>query len=301
MSATVQGLPFRIGARTLASIPRRLRRVALSLDQSIEGAAPELPALVPGEHGYILTSLPDDALAGLTARGMIAQVRQRYARYWTDLGIGHDAWLAGLSGNARSALKRKRKKLEQHTDGMSILRYRSPAELAEFHALARPLAELTYQERLMGEGLPDDAGFLRDMYRLAGEDRVRAWLLLLGERPVAYLWCSADGATLRYDYVGHDPAFAELSPGTVLHAAAFADLFAEGRFRRFDFTEGEGQHKRQFATAGVACADLLLLRATWPNRAALAALRAWDGAVAATKRVATHPALGVAVKRLRRA
>ena len=130
---------------------------------------------------------------------------------------------------------------------------------------------------------------------------VRAWLMTLGGRPIAYLWCSAEGDALRYDYVGHDPALSEWSPGTVLHAAAFEELFAERRFRRFDFTEGEGQHKRQFATGGEPCVDLLLLRATAVNRAALGALKSFDGGVGALKRVAARPALAAFAKRVRRA
>ena len=68
------------------------------------------------------------------------------------------------------------------------------------------------------------------------------------------------GDTVIYAHVGHDPAFNDLSPGAVLQLEAMRDLFDEGGFARFDFTEGEGQHKRQFATGGVACVDLLLLR-----------------------------------------
>ena len=82
----------------------------------------------------------------------------------------------------------------------------------------------------------------------------------------------ARGAALRYEHVGHDSAWAALSPGTLLHAHAFAGLFAEKTFARLDFTEGEGRHKRQFATAGVDCIDLLILRPTSANRALLAAL-----------------------------
>ena len=54
------------------------------------------------------------------------------------------------------------------------------------------------------------------MLRLAAEDRVRAWLLEIGGVPAAYLYCPAESDTLLYQYVGHDPAFAELSPGSVL-------------------------------------------------------------------------------------
>lgn len=280
-------LRFQVGARTLASVPRRLIRVSWSLADVLAGRAPPMPPLGDTD-GWLVTSVPEALVGAIDARGCIAHVRQRYVRYWTDLTIGYDAWAASLSANARSGLKRKAKKLAA-AGRLEIRSYRDAAGLAAFHALARPLSALTYQERLLGSGLPDTPAFHGEMLAAAAADAARGWLLLLDDRPVAYLYGSERDGSLLYEFVGHDPAFGELSPGTVLHAHAFAELFAEGRFARFDFTEGEGQHKRQFATGGVACCDLLLLRPTLANRAALAALGAWDGAMARGKRWARHP------------
>ena len=275
-------LRFTLGARTLASIPRRLRRVALSLDDALAGTPPPLPPLAPREDGYHLTSWPTAAL--VPARGLLVQERQRYARYYVDLAAGEAAWLAGLSGSTRSSLKRKTAKFAGGA-APDVRRYRTPEELAAFRPLARAVSATTYQERLLDMGLPDDPRSLAEEATLAAADRVRAWLLFLRDTPVAYLWGSAEGGTLRYEYVGHDPAHAALSPGTVLMRAALADLFAD-RFTRFDFTEGESQQKRGLASAGVDCVDLLLLRPTLANRAALAALAGWDATVALGKRIA---------------
>ena len=280
-------LRFQIGARTLLSVPRRLRRVALSLDDALAGRAPVLPPLAPGQDGYLVTSLPDGA--ALSRHGLIAHVRQRYGRCWIDLAAGEAAWRAGLSANARAQLKRKAKKLGDHT----IERFRTAEEIAAFHPLARTVSAKTYQERLLGSGLPTDPA---ELLHLAAADRLRAWLLRVAGEPVAYLCCTAEGATLRYDHVGHDPAWNDRSPGAVLQAAALSDLFAD-RFTRFDFTEGEGQHKRQLATGEVACADLLLLRATPANRAALGALKGWDGLVAGVKRVEWLNKVGAKLRR----
>lgn len=293
MSASA--LRFQIGARTLAEIPLRLRRIALSLDQALAGHVPELPPLAPGEAGYLVTSLPD-ALS-LPWPG-IAFVRQRYTRYHVDFAIGAAAWRAALSGQSRATLKRKAKKLAAANGGtLDVRRYRTPAELAAFHPLARAVSQTTYQERLMGSGLPTDPAHGRE---LAAADAVRAWLLFLGDAPIAYLWCGADGETLRYDHVGHDPAHGDLSPGSVLLGEALADLF-DDRFRRFDFTEGEGQHKRALATGGVACRDLLLLRPTLGNRAAVAAVGGFDAAMRVAARAARAPALAGIARRIRRA
>ena len=272
-----------IGARTLLTIPRRLLRVAWSLDDVLAGSIRPLPPLGRAD-GYFLTSAPEALLGALSTAGFLIHVRQRYTRWHVDLTMGHAAWQAQLSANARASLRKKTKRLA--SDGMVDVRaYRTPAELAEFQSLARPLSAMTYQERLLDAGLPDTPAFQALATLLAEQDAVRAWLLFHEAAPVAYLWCGAEGDTLRYDYVGHDPAFAHLSPGTVLHAEAMRMLF-DDRFARFDFTEGDGQHKRQFATGGSPCADVLLLRPTLANRAASLTLAGFDALVAAAKRAA---------------
>lgn len=298
-------LRFQVGARTLASVRRDLVRVPLDLAAVLAEAVPVLPQLDRDADGYLVTSLPAghvEALRAAAAAGMIARVRQSYTRSYTDLTIGEAAWLAGLSANARAAMRRKAKKLAAASDGrLDVRRYATPEELAVFHPLARDCARLTYQERLMGAGLPDTPDFLGTMYRMAGEGTVRAWLLFVDGRLAAYLYCPVHGRTAIYEYVGHDPTLADLSPGAVLHAEAMRDLFADPAVDRLDFTEGDGQHKRQFATGGVACVDLLLLRRTPANRALLTALTGFDGAMAVAKRGVKRLGVERLTRKVRRA
>lgn len=278
-------IKFQIGARTLFSVRRRLVRVPLELRDVMAGEVPVLPPLPKGADGWSVTSLPEPLIPTVAAAAGIVFVRQRYTRYYTDLTIGFDAWFAGLSGNARSSLKRKRKKLAEVNEGeLDIRTYRTAQELAEFHGLARRVAERTYQEKLLGAGLPADVPFRAVMQGKGARGEAFGWLLFVGGSPIAYLYCPMTGGDVRYDYVGHDPSWGEWSPGSVLHMEAFRTLFAEPAALRFDFTEGEGQHKRQFATGGTACVDLLLLRDSRANRAVVAALQAFDGAVERVKR-----------------
>lgn len=296
-------LNFRIGARTVLRLRRTLVPVAMSLDAAREGRLPPLPPLPDEAQGYVITSLPEDRLEAMTlaSGGMIGFVRQRYTRYFADLTGSYDGYLATLSSSARQGVKRKAKKVAQASGGkLDVRRFRTALELQEFHGIARGIAVNTYQEKLMGEGLPDTPEFMRTMLDMAAADAVRAWLLHIDGKPAAYLYCPAAGETLIYEYVGHDAAFNDLSPGAVLQMEAFHDLFAEGRFARFDFTEGEGQHKRQFSTDGVACLDLLLLRPNLANRAATTALGGFNRAVAGGKALVEAAGLDGLSKKLRR-
>lgn len=290
-------LRFRVGARTLWSVKRRLHPVIGSLADALAGRAPALPPLGEAD-GWSVTSLPVELAPAFAASvpGAIVHERQRYTRYYVDLRIGADAWWARLGGGTRSGLKRKAKK----AGAVTVHRYRTPDELLAFHATARAIAAKTYQERLMGAGLPDDQSFVADMLATAAADRIRAWTLDVDGTPAAYLYCPVVGDDVIYDYVGHDPAFGDLSVGTLLQVEALRDLFAEAAHARYDFTEGEGQHKRTLSTGGVACVDLLLLRPTAANRAAVAALKAFDGAVERVKRVVARAGLEDWAKRVRR-
>lgn len=156
---------------------------------------------------------------------------------------------------------------------------------------------LTYQERLLEAGLPQDE--LPRLVEWAKRDAVRGWILFLDGRPASYLHCPAEGDTLVYAHLGYDPALAELSPGTVLQLEALRMLIDERRFRLLDFTEGEGAHKSRFATGAVDCVDLLLLKPSFANIAAARALTAFDAA-AAGKGVASRLGVESLARRLLR-
>lgn len=305
IAAAAGPVPLRvqIGARTLMTIPRRLVQVRLSLDESRNGAIPALPPLDLSADGYLVISAPADQAEAVAraSDGMLSFVRQRYTRWSTDLTTGFDAWFAGLSPNTRQQLRRKAKRLAAENGGVLDIRsFRTPDELARFHRQARRISQRTYQEKLLGSGLPDGPGFRAEMALLAAAGQVRAWLLCLAGTPIAYLYCPIIGDTVIYADVGHDPAFDTLSPGTVLQLEAFRRLFAERGLARFDFTEGEGQHKRSMATDGVACVDLLLLRPGLANRLTLLGMAGFDCGVALAKGAARRAGIGRLAKRLRR-
>lgn len=300
---TDTALPLRVGARTLLTVRRRLVRRRVGLEDALGGSIPPLPALAPDEHGYYLTALPAPIATQLAdgRSGLVAFVRQRYRRSFARLDLDFDTYLAGFSAKSRSTCRRKLKRLAERSGGaLDVRTYASEDELAAFHAMARAVSALTYQERLLDAGLPDGPEAMAEMRRLARAGRARGWLLFVDDRPVAYLYAPAEGAALLYAYLGYDPAFAEFSPGTVLQLEAMRLLMAEGRFRLFDFTEGEGQHKRLFATGGIDCVDLLLLRPTLSNRAIGHALGLFDNLVAVAKRAVTGLGLDAVLRSVRR-
>jgi CelD/BcsL family acetyltransferase involved in cellulose biosynthesis len=286
VTATI-ALPLRIGARTVARVKRRLLRVPLKLEQARLGGLPQLPPLPSEADGYLITSFPAEQLPGLLAAQptLVPFVRQRYQRCYAALDLRFDEYLETFSSRSRSTVKRKVRKLAEASGGKLDVRcYRSAQELDDFYRHARTVSAKTYQERLLSAGLPEGEAFLSEMRDLARRDAVRAWILFLNGEPISYLYAPAEGQTLIYAYLGYDPDHAALSPGTVLQYEAMRQLMEEGRFGLFDFTEGEGQHKRLFGTGSVECVDLLLVRRTLRNLVAGNLLNGFDAAIAHSKR-----------------
>lgn len=278
-------LRVEVAGRTLGHVRRRLRVMPYGLDAVLADRREDIPPA--GEDGWLFRSVPQSRLpelAGQTDDWLIA-VRQRYPRHYIPMeGTGFDDWWQGFSSKTRSTLSRKARRLaEQIEGGFTVRSYRTAAEVAEFMAIAGKLSGRTYQARLMQAGLPTSEAEIAAVVAAAAADDVRAFLLFVGDRAIAYLYLPVEQDILVYAHLGYDPDFGDLSPGTVLHVEAMRALYDEGRFRAFDFTEGDGAHKAQFGRASVACADVLVLRPTLRNRAALATMRGVDGAAAQGK------------------
>jgi CelD/BcsL family acetyltransferase involved in cellulose biosynthesis len=281
-------IDFTIGARRLLAVPRNLATWSFALEQVLARTLPEPPAA--GPDGLRILSAPSDRLAAIAATypGFVAGGRQDYQRHYIDMDQSFDAYMARFSGKTRSTLRRKARKLGEESGGYTITEHRTPAEMEAFLGAALPLSARTYQARLLDAGLPDSPSARCAMLEAAEDDRMRAFLLHAGGQAVAYLSLPVVGATLVYAHLGYDPDWARLSPGTVLQMDALERLFAEARYRWFDFTEGDGAHKAMFGTDSAACSSLVLLRPTLANRALLASRGAFDAGVAQAKALATR-------------
>lgn len=285
MQPVATQIRFLLGDRPVLAARRMLVPVAYGLDAILRDA-PLVAAPLPADaDGYRLQSAPVGRIAQAARDfpGLIASQPQMYARHYIDMASGYDGYLAQFSSKTRATLKRKMCKLADAGGGaLDIRSYHRPGELGAFFEAALPLSEQTYQARLLDAGLPGDAAFRAEARRLAEADNLRAYILFLEGRAVAYLYLPVVDDVLIYAYLGYDQASAQLSPGTVLQMHALEHLFAEQRFRYFDFTEGDGAHKALFGTDQVQCATVFLLKPTLANRILLAGQQGFNTAVEGT-------------------
>ena len=104
------------------------------------------------------------------------------------------------------------------------------------------------------------------MRALANADALRGSILFLEAKPISYLYLPIKDGRVIYGHLGFDPAFARYSPGIVLQLLALESLFSENSYQVFDFTEGDGAHKRLFSTTERYCGNVFYLRSTIKKR-----------------------------------
>jgi hypothetical protein len=258
-------LRFQIGDIRLGEVRLPLLRRSAALDElPLDlGDIPESPPDLGGAVGYVIWSRPlVRRLPVMTPRwDAIRYVPRQYRRFSIELSGGFDQYMAAFSGRTRSGLKRKlRKFADTSRSGVDFRQYRTPAQIECFFALARKVSSKTYQERRLKLGFPDHQEFFATAIALSKQDCIRGYILFLSSEPISYLYCTVRRDVVSYDHHGFDPAFAKLSPGTVLQLLALQTLFEEQRFSTFDFTAGEGCHKERFSTQSRLCGDVFVVK-----------------------------------------
>jgi CelD/BcsL family acetyltransferase involved in cellulose biosynthesis len=298
-------LTYRIGE--IAVFRKQFRALTLrthffDLTDNPAEPAPPFDRFRTGTEAIVTRSHPVPApLPVLTAEDdVLRYVVALYTRYHTDLAGDFEGYLAKFSAKSRGTLRRKVRRFVELGAGCEMRVYKRADEMEPFHRSAREVSALTYQERLLDAGIPTEREFLEELVRLAESDSVRAYVLFLHGTAIAYLCCLSSNGVLLYSYLGYDPKHADLSPGTVLQYLAFQSLFAEQRFRALDFTEGQGEHKKFFATHQTLCADICYFPDSIPVRFWIGLHRAFDRTSVAAAAMLDKVGLKARLKRLLR-
>jgi CelD/BcsL family acetyltransferase involved in cellulose biosynthesis len=96
--------------------------------------------------------------------------------------------------------------------------------------------------------------------RLAGRQQLIGHMLMLGERPIAYVHGYRLGGRYVLDDTGYDEEFAALGVGSALVFQAIQDLLERHPGETIDFGYGDNQYKRVLATRQDACGSLYAVR-----------------------------------------
>jgi len=275
-------IKFQLGDKTLLAPKLQLQVREIGLDDetpSVAEPAPPTDTLPVGSQGFLIRSLhvSKEQPTLLIKQDYICYVANQYQRYYIDMRQSFAEYKGKFSSKTRSTISRKVKKYAEHCGGdISWKIYGSAEEMSDFFHLARSVSVKTYQEKLLDAGLPNSKEFLMEMEKLAREGNVRGFILFYNDQPVAYLYCPISNGVLIYAFLGYDPEYMRFSVGTILQWLALEYLFEERCFSFFDFTEGQSDHKKLFATDSIRCVNVFFLRKNLPNLFLLQSHRAVD-------------------------
>jgi hypothetical protein len=121
-----------------------------------------------------------------------------------------------MSSTRRKHLKASIRKFQNHPAGEPrIVCYQYESELGRVFQDAEEIAKKTYQ-RGLGAGFADSPEVRMRLELAARKGWLRANLLYLGDRPVAFWIGMLYGGSFASEYMGYDPEFRQSSPGMFL-------------------------------------------------------------------------------------
>jgi hypothetical protein len=171
------------------------------------------------------------------------------AAQWHDVMIvpeGIDEVYRKMSSDRRIETRRRVKKLKTHPAGEPrIVCYRHEAELDRLFHDAEEIAKQTYH-RGLGVGFADRPDVRSRVELAAQKGWLRANLLYIGDRPIAFWIGMLYHGSFVSEYMGYDPEFRRFSPGMVLIMRViegFCGRASGDTVRELDFGLGHAEYK----------------------------------------------------------
>jgi len=165
-------------------------------------------------------------------------------RYLT-LPASFDEFVRGRSRKSRKHFRSHARMLEKDFAGkVRFQSVRSERDVEDFACKADEISQKTYQ-RALGAGFVNDLE-MREMLRAAAQmGALRACLLHIGERPVAFASGIVSKQTLHGTFMGYDPGFKKYCPGLQTLMRLIEESFEpNGGLLRIDAGSGDVPYKR---------------------------------------------------------
>ncbi|MEP6879862.1 MAG: GNAT family N-acetyltransferase [Nitrosospira sp.] len=197
-----------------------------------------------------------------------------YTRRLIELNSGaqFEDYLRTLGSKTREDVRRTRKNFPLKAGGaVTLIRYTQPEQAHELAAALAQVSRKTYQYHLLGLGLENTSEHVAHLRKTAANGWLRAYVLKIGDTPVAFGLGYRDSHTYYGHHIGYDPSLSKLQPGIYLHTEVMADLLADGIFR-FDFLPGDSLYKQRMSNKSREERHYYLIPRGWPGTAYAAML-----------------------------
>ena len=223
-----------------------------------------------------------------------------YTRRLIELPVGaqFEDYLKTLGSKTREDVRRTRRNFGVKAgEPVKTVRYTAPEQADELGAALAQISRKTYQYHLLGLGLENTPEQIEQLRAQAADGWLRAYVVWIGDMPVAFGLGYRSGDTYYGHHVGYDPDISKLQPGIYLHTETMADLLADG-IRRFDFLPGDSLYKQRMSNKSREERHFYLIPRGWPGTAEAHALLAINHLSEAIGRALEKSGLKERIKRM---
>lgn len=176
-------------------------------------------------------------------------------------GDSYDAFFKLRSSKYRNQLRKNDKVFAAYFLGETQVReYRKPSEVAAFLTAAKAINRKTYQFRMFGETVDDDAASVAAACLDAEAGNFRSFLLWHDGQPVCFvLGRQRANGMFEYCKTGYDPARRDGEPGIQTTKLMLQMLYADDKPCLVDFGSGDSFFKRLFSNEARTTASPMVL------------------------------------------
>jgi len=152
-----------------------------------------------------------------------------------------------LSPRVRSNMRWKANRLVKEFDGeVRIDCFTKPSEVESMMGVIESVASHTYQ-RGLGSGIGSSREDRMRLQMKAERGMLLSFILYLKDKPCAFWTGTLYGSTFHSDYMGYDPEYRKVSPGTYLLIKVIEKFCSQESDRKvlaIDFGLGDAEYKR---------------------------------------------------------
>ena len=173
----------------------------------------------------------------------------------------YDAFFKLRSSKYRNQLRKNDKVFAAYFLGETQVReYRKPSEVAAFLTAAKAINRKTYQFRMFGETVDDDAASVAAACLDAEAGNFRSFILWHDGQPVCFvLGRQRANGMFEYCKTGYDPARRDGEPGIQTTKLMLQMLYADDKPCLVDFGSGDSFFKRLFSNEARTTASPMVL------------------------------------------
>jgi CelD/BcsL family acetyltransferase involved in cellulose biosynthesis len=181
--------------------------------------------------------------------------------YRIQMVPSYDEWLKSLPRKRRQNLSWQVRKFNRSVEGpVTLWAVNSEENVCSYLDMLNRLYPVTWQAKNFGKWKRNRINEIEYFTSVAQTGSLRAYMLMDGNRAVAFLIGFQYAGTYYYEEIGYDPDYSHLGPGNVLNTLFIEDLYKTETPMLLDFGFGENTYKKVLSNLEVDADRLSLVK-----------------------------------------